>query len=322
MNIMAPGRGSKRPLDTPRCPGQPSPVRNATLLLVLLWASPSAAQAPPSASLWRVAAAALTAPPALASGATGAFWNPAATSAADLQGGLQIVRTSDVIGLTGILAGVTKSLGRHARAGVIVGRMGVRDLVRTTSSPTSVTGSIPVYDQLVGGRANVTLGGFQAGAMIRVHDARFDVIRESGVTLDLGVRYQPTQRLLVAAATHFLPVDLSAVENTDYYAGAQYVIAQDVPVAGIETTVEGRYGVSYRVSGDLEHAMALGTMLAGVVRVDASIVRERAFGQAVWRPGFGVEIGIGRYVITFARTDGVNDLGGTYRVGLDVDFIR
>jgi hypothetical protein len=321
-NIMAPGRASKRPLDTPARPGQPSAVRPAITLVLLLWARPGTAQAPPSASLWRVAAASLTTPPALASGATGAFWNPAVASPAGLQAGLQIVRTSDVLGLNGILAGVTKSLGRHAHAGVLLGRMDVQDLIRTTSSPTSAMGSIPVYDQMFAARASVVLASLQVGALVRVHDARFDVIRESGVTVDLGLRYAPTRRLLVAAATHFLPVDLSERENTDYYAGAQYAFAQGTAVAGIKTSVVGRYGLSYRASGDIEHAVAVGTMLADFLGIDASIVRETAFGDSAWRPGFGVEIRIGRYVVTFARTEGVNDLSGTYRVGLDVDFIR
>ncbi len=315
--------GSKRPLDTPGGTHQPSAVR------ALSWAAflalvpvPAPAQAPPSASVWRVAAASLTTPAALAGGATGPFWNPAASDWDDLAAGIQVVQTSNVLGLTGILAGVTKSLGPRAQVGAVVARMDVRDLVRTGSSPTATLGSIPVYDQMFGAHLRARLPRLDVGALIRFHDARFDFIREGGVTVDLGARANPHPRVLVAVATHFLPVNLSERENTDYFAAVEYLITPSVSVAGLRTRFTGRYGLSWRPSGDLEHGVGAGAVFEDAVRVDAVLVRETAFDDAAWRPGFGLEIAVGRYAITFARSQGINDVGGTFRLGIDVVFIR
>jgi hypothetical protein len=200
--------------------------------------------------------------------------------------------------------------------------MDVRDLVRTTSSPTTTMGSIPVYDQMFAGQVRAKLSRLEFGALVRIHDARFDFLRESGMTIDVGLRYAPTARLLIAAATHFLPVNLSERANTDYYAGVEYIVARRASVAGLDTKVAGSYGLSLRASGDVEHTVAAAATFAELIRVDGSVVRETAFGDAAWRPGFGVHIQIGRYALTFARSVGINDVAGAYRVGLDVDFIQ
>lgn len=285
-------------------------------------ASPLMAQAPPSANLWRVAAASLTSPAALAQGATAVFWNPAAAEPTRLSVGVQVIETSEVLGLRGIVGAVTTSLGPRVQLGVVAGRMDIRDLVRTTSSPISTGGSIPVYDQMIGGRVRVTLAGLELGGLVRAHDSRFDALREGGVTMDLGVRYRPFPHVQVAAATHFLPVDLSERENTDYYFGAEYAFTDAVSVAGLPTTILGRYGLSVRPTGDVEHALGAGAGFGSHVFVDGFVVRESAFGDVAWRPAFGIDIVIGRYAITFARSVGINDVGGIFRIGLDVDFIR
>jgi hypothetical protein len=38
--------------------------------------------------------------------------------------------------------------------------------------------------------------------------------------------------------------------------------------------------------------------------------------------GLGLGLRIGRYVIAVARGGGLNDVGATYRVGLDVDILK
>jgi hypothetical protein len=298
-------------------------VRAALLLLALpIPAGATFAQAPPSAGLWRVAAASLTTPAALSAGATAPFWNPAATAPGNLVAGFQIVETSDVVGLRGLLVAVTKVVGPRIEAGLVLARMDVRDLVRTTTSPSGTLGSIPVYDQMVAGRVRARLAGVQVGAMLRLHDSRFDFIRDGGVTVDLGARYELTSRLVIAGTTHFLPADLGGEETTDYYAGVEYVVVRAARLAGVTTRIMARYGLSYRPSGDVEHALGGGASFADHVRVDVLLAREQAYGDAAWRPAFGVEILIGRYGVTFARSLGINDVGGTYRIGLDVAFIE
>jgi len=318
---MAPPHGASVRLDTPTGGDEPSTVRALTLtLLGGLLAGSAEGQAPPSTAIWRVVAASLPVPPALAGGATAGFWNPAASHEARLTAGVEILQTSDVLGLAGIVGGVTMSLGRHFTVGALVGRVQVDDLVRTTTSPTTVVGSIPVYNQMVAGGVRIGFDRVRVGALLRVHDARFDTIREGGATADVGVRIQPVPHLAVAVATHFLPVDLGKDGSTDYYFGAEYEVT-GLRTAGLRTAIVARYGTAYRPSGDLEHSVSAGVRFEDHVRIDGVLARESAFGRGAWRPGIGLELRVGRYAVSFARSVGINDVDGTYRIGLDVEVL-
>ncbi len=322
-NIMAPPGGASTWLDTPRGRGEPSTVRAlAWTFLGCLVAVPAHGQAPPSTAVWRVVAASLPIPVALADGAaTAAFWNPAASHRARLAAGIDVLQTSDVLGLAGIIGGAAVTLGRRVTVGVLVGRVQVDDLVRTTTSPTTVVGSIPVYNQMVAGGARVGFDRVRVGALLRVHDSRFDTIRESGVTADVGVRVEPVRHLVLAVATHFLPVDLGKQGSTDYYFGAEYEFAGP-RTAGLRTAILTRYGAAYRPSGDLEHSVSAGVRFEDHVRIDGVLARESAFGRGAWRPGIGLELRVGRYAVSFARSVGINDVDGAYRIGLDVEILR
>src|SRR5262245_36187801 len=117
------------------------------LLLNLLLAVPAVAeQAPPITDLWRVGATTLARPAALETGPAALFWNPAAPqNRAGLAAGIQVVETPDVVGLSGLFAGVTREVRRNVMLGLLLSRIEIRDLVRTTSSPISQEGEIPVY---------------------------------------------------------------------------------------------------------------------------------------------------------------------------------
>ena len=281
--------------------------------------APVQAQAPASVDLWRVTGTTLTLPPPLATGATAIFWNPAARNAHSLAG-LEVVQTSDILGLSGLLLGAIRQFGSRFGGGLILGRMKVRDLVRTTTSPNSVAGDIPVHDQLLGVRAAYRADRFSVGTLLRIHDSRFDVVSEGGVTLDLGFTLQPVDGLRVAGATHFLPVDLSSQPTTDYYLAVEYEPLSHEAQSGLRTRLLARYGLAHHAQGSTDHMASAGLRVNEQFGLDLALTREAARGHVAWRPAVSLSLQVGRYTITAARGSGVNEVGGTFRVGLDVVF--
>ncbi len=291
-----------------------------TLVLFGL-AGTATAQAPASADMWRLSAATLPGPAALEGGASGAFWNPAAAwGASRIRVGAQLLQTPDVLGVTGLVAGATFRWTDAAAGQLLVGRTQVGDLVRTTTSPTSELGSIPVYEQMVGVGAALRRGVLTGGALLRAHNARFDADRDNGVTLDLGFKIA-LPRLSLAAATHFFPLDVASRDLTDYYAAAEAQPASP-SVWGTPGRLFLRYGVSARRDSGVEHGGGVGLELDQRFRLDAAVVRESGYADASWRPAVGVQLRLGRYAITAARSSGLGGIGASYRIGLDVDALR
>jgi len=317
---------SKLALTPPREPDEASTVRRASsmiLLAVVVTASAAGAQAPAAAELWRVAAASLASPPALQIGATSTFWNPGSPNGQrGGAAGIEIIHTSSVLGLSGLLLGGSLPLSGPVRAGLVLGRMQIRDLVRTTTSPDSEEGSIPVYEQFAGGHLAFQSSAFEAGALLAVHNARFDIESETGFTLDLGFRVHPFRRLTIAAATHLLPITLTSESTTDYYAGAEYIVVDHWKLSSLDARLALQYGATYRNSGDLDHTINAGFTVNEQVHIDAALTNEAAYGQRQWRPGIALGLRFGRYTVLFSHGTGINDVGGTYRVGLDVEFPR
>ena len=120
----------------------------------------------------------------------------------------------------------------------------------------------------------------------------------------------------------FFPIDFSGRESTDYYAGVQYEIVRGTLSGELHTAVVGRYGLVYRAADVVEHALNAGVTVNGLVTVDMGVVREAAYGASVWRPIVGLDIRIGRYALRLARSNGLNDLGATYRIGLDAVVLQ
>lgn len=318
--------GSKPRLDTPSGPGKPSIVHRVLTLLVpvtLLAPLPVSAQAPPSAGLWRLAAGALARPAPLHTGATGPFWNPGAAAIPDSVPGVRlgglVVQTSNVLGVSGILLGGSVPMGSSLRAGLVLGRMQVRDLVRTTTSPDGEEGSIRVYEQFAGVGLSAGTERIEIGATLLLHDARFDVISTSGLTLDVGLRFAPWSPLRIALATHLLPIDFSSDPSTDYFAAAEYLAAERLVLSGIPMALMARYGLALRAAGDTEHTVGFGAVLGNRVVLDASLTGESGYGSRQWRPAVGVGLRFGAYLVSLAHGFGLNDLGGTFRIGLDIE---
>jgi hypothetical protein len=223
--------------------------------------------------------------------------------------------------MSAVLGGVATSLGSRVLLGALVGRLDVRDLVRTTTSPSSVGGAIPVYTQYLGVSGQYGISLAQVAVLARLHQERFDYLSETGVTFDLGVRVHPTSRLTIAGATHFLPADLSFDAATDYYLGVDYEILPTVPIGTVSASIAGRYGLTFRRS-EYEHALGVGMLLGGRLRLDAAVTREVGYDSHSLRPSIGLSLVLGRYEIGLARSSGINDLGATYRVGLNASIAK
>jgi hypothetical protein len=197
--------------------------------------------------------------------------------------------------------------------------MQVRDLVRTTTSPDGEEGSIPIYEQFAGVGLSAGTRRIEIGATLLLHDARFDVLNTSGLTLDVGLRFAPWSRLRIAAATHLLPIDFSSDPSTDYFAAAEYLAAERLVLSGIPMALMARYGLALRASGDTEHTVGFGAVLGNRVVLDASLTGESGYGSRQWRPAVGVGLRFGAYLVSLAHGFGLNDLGGTFRIGLDIE---
>jgi hypothetical protein len=292
------------------------------LILTFLPVASASAQAPQAAALWDLPATTLPGPAALETGAVAAFWNPAAVlGAGHFRIGAQAVQTSDVVGLGGAVFGLSQPLGTGLAVGLVLGRVQVRDLVRTTTSPAADPGEIPVYEQTGGLAVATRIGPAVVGALVRVHDARFDASRDWGLTTDVGIRIHPLHSLTLAAATRFQPIDFNGDTPARYSAGAEYRFFER-SLWGAPATIAGRYGFLVRTDGGTDHSFAAGVGLANRLTVDAGYVREASFDSTDWRLVLALGIRAGRYDILAARGSGIRGIGANYRVGLDVNFSR
>lgn len=302
---------------------QPSRMRLAVyFILAIVSTSLAAEQAPQSASLWDLAATTLPGSSALETGAVAAFWNPAAVvGPGHTRVGAQGIETSDVVGLSGALVGVSQPIRPGLAIGLVFGRVQIRDLVRTTTSPSADPGDIPVYEQTGGLAAGWRVGPATVGATFRAHDSRFDAARDFGVTADVGIRLQPVRNLTLGAATRFHPANFNADTPARYSAGAEYR-AVDGAIWGAPASVMARYGFLVRTDGGTEHSVGTGVALANRLTIDAGYVRETSFESSDWRLVLALGIRAGRYDILAARGSGIRGIGANYRVGLDVNFSR
>lgn len=298
------------------------PALLLTLTLVCLSADRAGAQVPGWADFWRVAATTVAGPLPLATGPTGMFWNPAAVG--DFRGlaaGIDVFQTPDVLGIGGLMAAATQRIGPRAAVGVMLGRLGVEDIIRTTTSPTAQQGEIPVYTQFASVAGGVALDGVQVGAAVRGHDSRFDAAGEDGVTADLGVRLSPTRGLTLAAATHFARPILREGTGTAYYGGAEVAITTTT-IWGSRFLLIGQYGIAHEERAGVEHALTTGLALDDRLRIDWGWAREQGYGDASWRSTLALWFRAGRYRISVARGDGLNGLGATFRLGLNTEILR
>ena len=291
----------------------------------------AASQEAAGAALWRVAAATLSVPQALATGGTGGFWNPAQrVDTVRVLVGLEVMQTSPVVGTSGFLAGARTRVRSLGALGLILGRMELGDLVRTSLSPDPDLGTIPYYTQLVGATWSATPGGTAGrttvGATLALHDTRLDLARTQRWTLDIGAARSVTAALRVAAATHFFSSLRTGDPAQDVYGGIEYRLWRGRVWRASSAAVRARYGATLAHGFDTDHQFGAGVSLGDggeggeggeVFGADLLLVREGSYSRAGWRPTASLRVAIGRYRVSFARDAGVNDIGAAYRVGLE-----
>src|SRR5882762_6029817 len=289
--------------------------------LLTLSAARAAGQQATGTTLWRVAATTLATPPALAQGPAAAIWNPAQTEdSARLLLAVEAIQTPAAVDATVLITTVRFPAGSLGQFGLLYGRVGLSDITQTIDSPDP-TGVVPVYTFALGATWSRVVGGTSVGATLAFHETRLDVARADRWTIDVGAsRAFGGDRLRVAAATHFFSSLKTNDPAQDIYAGIEGRIWRG-PLSSGRVIVRGRYGISFAHGFGADHQFGVGAEVAKIVALDLMLAREGGYSDgAHWRPVAGLRLVIGKYRVTLARDTGVNDLGSTYRVGVEMRF--
>jgi hypothetical protein len=250
------------------------------------------------------------------------MWNPAQTQdSARLQLALEAIQTPAAVDATGLIAAMRIPAGSIGQLGLIYGRVGLSDITQTVDSPDPTGTSVPVYTFALGATWSRLIGPTSVGATLAFHESRLDLARADRWTLDVGAS-QPLlgDRLRVAAATHFFSSLRTNDPAQDIYAGIEGRIWRG-PVSSNRVVVRGRYGIAFGHGFGADHQLGVGAEVAKTVALDLMLSREGGYSDgAHWRPVAGLWLLIGKYRVTLARDAGVNDLGSSYRVGVDMRF--
>jgi hypothetical protein len=290
--------------------------------LLLLGAPRAPGQQATGTTLWRVAATTLPVPAALTLGPAAVMWNPAQTQdSARLQLALEAIQTPAAVDATGLIAAIRIPAGSIGQLGLVYGRVGLSDITQTVDSPDPTGTSVPVYTFALGATWSRLIGPTSVGATLAFHETRLDVARADRWTLDVGASQSLLgDRLRVAAATHFFSSLKTNDPAQDIYAGIEGRIWRG-PVSSNRVVVRGRYGIAFGHGFGADHQLGAGVEVAKTVALDLMLSRDGGYSDgAHWRPVAGLWLLIGKYRVTLARDAGVNDLGSSYRVGVDMRF--
>src|SRR5256712_1866310 len=193
------------------------------LLLGVLAPAALLGQEGAGAELWRVAAATLAQPPALATGGAAGFWNPAQPGTGERAAvGLEAVNTPSTVGAAGVLFTARARGSPVGRVGIVYGRMSVSDLVATSLSPDPDGGTIPFYTQTVGASWSAARRASALGATFAYRTTKLAYEEANRWTLDVGVRYGVTGALTVALATRSFSRFAASDAAQDLSAGSDY----------------------------------------------------------------------------------------------------
>jgi len=294
------------------------------ILVLLAGFTPAPAPAPlpaqqvAGAELWRLPAATLAVPPALAHHGAGAFWNPAqpASAAERASVALEVIQTAPTVGAAGVLLTARARVGGVGRVGLVYGRVAIGDLVRTSLSPDPDPGTIPFYTQTAGATWSLATGPVTLGATLAHQDTKLDLVSAHRWTLDVGARGAVSEALTVAVATHFfsrLAVDDPA---QDVYGGIEVRVWRG-SLWGSRAVAWGRYGIATAHRFGTDHQVGATLEIGSQFGSEVLVTRESGYGPVGWRFVPGIRVGVGHYHVSFARDGGVNDVGAAYRVGLE-----
>src|SRR5204863_158759 len=130
-------------------------------------------------------------PPALSSSGAAAFWNPAQPAIpARASLAFEVIETAPTVGASGVIATARVRVRPLGHVGLVYGRMGIGDLVRTSLSPDPDPGTIPYYTQTLGATWSSALGGggTALGATLAYQQTQLDAEQSNRWTLDVGAR--------------------------------------------------------------------------------------------------------------------------------------
>src|SRR5262245_11637448 len=283
---------------------------------------PIQAQQATGTTLWRVAAATVPTPAALALGPAAALWNPAQRSdSARVIVAVEAIQTPAAVDATGIITTVRLPVRKIGELGLIYGRVGLSDISQTSDSPDPSGTSIPVYTFAVGGTWSRRVAGTDMGATVAFHETRLDTQRGDRVTFDVGASRAFSGDLLrIAAATHFFSSLSVDDPSQDIFGGVEARVWQG-QVSGERAVMRGRYGIAFAHGFTADHQLGIGFEFGKSFNFDFMVAHEGSYGsESGWRPVAGARIVIGKYNLTLARDGGVNDIGAAYRVGIDARF--
>ena len=291
-------------------------ARPLLLLVSTALAQPLLAQASAGNELWRLAAVTLPVPPALATGATAAFWNPAQRDAEHGRLGVELIQTPEAIGAAGVIAALGIPVRRAGTLGLVYARMGIGYLVRTIDTPDPGGAAIPYYAQSAALTWARGFGRSAIGASLAYRETRLDGATITRWSLDAGIVHGLGDRVSVAAATRGLR-RIGSDAAQDVYAGIDCRLWRGLLWHDVPGTVRARYGLTAGHPGGADHQFGAGLDIGTPVALDVVLAREATYGHTGWRGAVGVRVLIGRYRLSLARDGGVSDLGSTFRVGLE-----
>ena len=286
------------------------------------WSLGLCAQQAAGAELWRLAAATVPVPEALATGGAAVFWNAAQRDdAARTLLGIDAIQTPEAVDAAGFLGALRTRLGGGGggwRVGLMYGRMQLRGLARTYVSPEPDQGTIPFFTHTFGATAALVEGQTALGATVAYHETRLDNADVEHWTLDAGLDRRINDVLRVAAATHFFSRASTRDAAQDIYAGLEYRAFRGPLWTGASpANIRLRYGVAVAHGFGADHRFGAGIDFGDPLAFDLLVARDGGYAGATWRVVGGLRVGIGRYHVTFARDGGGSDLGSAFRVGLE-----
>ena len=282
---------------------------------------PGVAQEATGTTLWRVAAATVPTPTALAVGPAAAFWNPAQPrDSASVVLAVEAIQTPPAVDASGILATVRLPAGKVGEFGVIYGRVGLSDITQTLDSPDPTGSAVPVFTYGLGATWSRSFAATNLGATLAYHQTRLDTQLSERMTFDVGASHAFGDRFRIAAATHLLSSLHFDDPAQDIFAGAEARLWHGT-IAGERAALRGRYGVAFAHGFRADQQFGVGMELAQTFMFDFLLAYEGSYGNgSTWRPVAGIRLAIGKYHLTLARDGGVNEVGSAYRVGLDARF--
>ena len=167
---------------------------------------PIAAQEATGTTLWRVAAATVPTPPALAIGPLAALWNPAQRTGSAR---VAVPRSTSsklrpTVDASGVITTVRIPVKNFGELGLIYGRVGSEGDIEPDDrqSRSHRRGAARVHTSRAGTWSR-RFGSTDLGATLAFHQTRLDTERTERMTFDLGATHTFSDVLRIAAATHF-----------------------------------------------------------------------------------------------------------------------